>query len=317
MKTPLVTVICLSYNHAQFVVEALESVFQQQYKNIELIVVDDASTDDSAQVIRTTLAGRKQVVFIPLQENVGNCRAFNVAFKRSSGEYVIDFSADDVMSAGMISRQIQFFQTLDPSFGVVFTDAVYIDEHGRKLHEHFRSLIAKGRIERIPQGDIYGDVLSTYFIPSPTMMIRREVLLTLNGYDEDLAYEDFDFWVRASRNYKFALLDEKLMSIRLSPTSMSKSLYRKGDRQLHSTYLVCMKAFSLNRNEAERQALITRVRYELRHAVFSDNQKEAELFGQLLLRLDGGSFLSTFLLKMGKLNLPLGLFRKVYMKFRS
>ena len=74
---PLVSVICLCYNHSKYVVESLESVLSQSYANIELIIVDDASTDDSQSVIKSFVESLPRVRFIPLTNNNGNCRMFH------------------------------------------------------------------------------------------------------------------------------------------------------------------------------------------------------------------------------------------------
>src|SRR5579859_1537102 len=106
MDQPLVSVICLCYNHRRFVKEAIESVLGQTYKNIELIVVDDCSTDGSVSVIKELIVQNPVIRFIPLNENRGNCKAFNEGYKLSSGKFVIDFSADDVMVSGRIEQQV-------------------------------------------------------------------------------------------------------------------------------------------------------------------------------------------------------------------
>ena len=95
MERPLVTVICLCYNHVRFLERALDSVFSQSYPSIELIVVDDASADDSPVLIHRLLIDRPEVKFIALQKNVGNCKAFNMALANATGKYVVDLSADD------------------------------------------------------------------------------------------------------------------------------------------------------------------------------------------------------------------------------
>jgi hypothetical protein len=112
------------------------------------------------------------------------------------------------------------------------------------------------------------------------------VLDHLGGYDEELTYEDFDFWVRSARICHYAFLDENLTRIRKLRQSMSTGQYTPGDRQLHSTYLVCLKAQQLNRDNGDHKALVKRVRYEFRQSVLSENYTEAELFFSLLKKLD-------------------------------
>ncbi len=314
MQTPLVSVICLCYNHARFVEEAIQSVLNQTYKNIQIIVVDDASTDDSVAVIRDviTRSGRTDIQFLPLGQNTGNCRAFNQGLLLAKGEYIIDLATDDYIVPDRIQRQVEFFLSLDESYGVVFSDAMYINEDGKFLYNHFEELLRKRLVYTIPRGDVFKDILTTYFISSPTMMIRKNVLDELKGYDEQLAYEDFDFWVRSSRKYKYNYQDSKLTVVRKSARSMSTGWYRVGDKQLHSTYLVCRKAQKLVRTQSETNALASRARYELRQSVLSENFYEGKLFLSLLKELKTLSLRDRFLALMLALKLPLTPVRNLY-----
>ncbi|HMG91079.1 MAG TPA: glycosyltransferase [Chryseolinea sp.] len=312
MEKPLVSVICLCYNHRRFVREAVVSVLNQSYKNIQVIVADDASTDDSIDEIHRLKAQYSSIELLLLPKNLGNCRAFNEALKLARGEFIIDFATDDLMMQNRIENQVAFLDSMDPTVGLVYTDAIYISEDGKFIRNHFDYLFRKGLISRIPQGDVYRDILTTYFIPGPTMMIRREVFAALNGYDESLSYEDFDFWVRSSRIYRYAFLNERLTSIRKLKTSMSTGWYVPGDRQLHSTYLICKKAQQLNRNKDDERALITRVRYEFRQSVLSGNHTEALLFFDLLKELNGVRLAESTLKLLGATKIPLNTLRKLY-----
>lgn len=316
MDLPLVSVICLCYNHARFVREAVESVLQQTYPNLEIIVVDDASNDNSAGEIRKLVVENPQIRFLDLPQNLGNCKAFNRGLALSTGKYVIDFATDDVMTPERVARQANLFEKLDPAYGVVFSDAVYIDADGKELRDHYGYLFKKKLLDHIPEGDVYRDVLTTYFIASPTMMIRRKVLDDLQGYDEELAYEDFDFWVRSARSYRYAFLNEKLTKIRRTEQSMSTGWYKRGDKQLLSTYKVCRKACSLNKSREDDQALAQRVRYELRQSVFSENHREAALFFSLLKELQPLRWSDRFLIILNKLRLPLASLRETYQRWR-
>jgi glycosyltransferase involved in cell wall biosynthesis len=313
---PLVSVICLCYNHANFVEEAIRSVLSQTYSNIQLIIVDDASTDDSVTIIRKLIDQHPHVEVLFLKENLGNCKAFNQGLKLAKGDFIVDFATDDVMMPDRIIKQVDFFKTLDPSYGVVFTDAVYIDEAGVVLHNHNEYLFQKRLINEIPQGEIYPSVLSTYFISSPTMLSRKEVFVSLQGYDEDLAYEDFDFWIRSARNFKYGFLNERLTKVRRSKKSMSRGWYIPGDKQLHSTFLVCKKARALNRSNEDKLAWIKRVRYEIRQSVFSENYAEAELFYTLLKEEKKTDLIDEVLLLINRLHLPIASLRRWYHRIK-
>jgi glycosyltransferase involved in cell wall biosynthesis len=313
---PLVSIICLCYNHAAFVREAVESVLKQSYSPLQIILADDASTDGSVPEIKNLKAEYPQLELLLLPKNVGNCKAFNSAFKLANGKYVVDFATDDVMMPERIQKQVAQFERLDESVGVVFTDAVYIDATGTVFRHHYDYLFSKKLLSTIPQGDVYQDLLQRYFIASPTMLVRKKVLDEINGYDESLTYEDFDFWIRSSRNYKYFFLDEKLTMIRRRHTSLSSGWYVPGDPQLHSTYLVCKKAQQLNRSPEDTLALVKRVRYELRQSVLSENFPEANLFFQLLQELRAPNLLDRFTIQLARLKVPLSSLRKLYHRFR-
>src|SRR6187551_836972 len=188
MKDPLVSVICLSYNHERFVRQAVDSVMNQTYKNIEIIVVDDASNDSSQDIIQKLVTEFPFIQFLPIKKNVGNCKAFNLGFALSKGEFIIDFATDDIMMPERIAKQIERFQSLSQDTGVVFTDAIYVNQDELFLRQHYEYFFRKRLLKEVPQGDVYNKVISRYFIASPTMMVRRTVFDEIGGYDENLAY---------------------------------------------------------------------------------------------------------------------------------
>lgn len=316
MPNPLVTVICLCYNHERFVTEAVESVVKQTYDPIQIIVWDDASTDNSQAVIMELEARYPQLQVTLSRQNVGNCRAFNGAYALAKGEFIIDFSTDDVMHEQRIEKQVAAFASYPESTGVVFTDATYINEHGDVLRHHYEHLLRHGLITSVPSGNVFRQVLTTYFIASPTMMLRRAVMDTMQGYDERLAYEDFDLWVRSSREYDYAFLNERLTFIRKSSTAMSTRWYAKGDPQLLSTYAVCLKALKLCRDRADREALAHRTQYELKHSALSGNYEEGMLFWKLLEHMQARNMSALFWHLLLRLRLPLAPLRSMYHRLR-
>ncbi len=267
MNKPLVSIVCLCYNQAAFVQEAVESVWAQTYSAIELIVVDDGSSDESVAVIESLLKDRPEVPFLKLPQNIGNCKAFNKALEISKGKYVIDLAADDVLMRGRVEEGVEILEAAGEEYGVHFTDAVYIDIHGRELKSHFKRDKIGRLIERVPQGRVYADVLQRYFICTPSMMMRKSVLDALDGYDESLAYEDFDFWVRSARKWQYCFSDKVLVKKRIVPGSWSARQYEKKNRQLESTLAVCVKAKQMNKNSEEDYALSLRLGYEIRQAI--------------------------------------------------
>ena len=289
---PLVTVICICYNHELFVEEALKSVWSQTYSAIQLIIVDDGSIDHSPGKIRELIQHREpQIPLIAHEANHGYTRSFNEALGLAKGIYVVDFAADDVMLPHFIERSVQALEKAGDGYGVCFTNAYYIDKKSKEIGNHNDILRKKKLIDKIPEGDIYPMVLQRYFICTPTMMVKKMVLDKLGGYDESLAYEDFDFWVRSSRYFKYTYIDEVLMRKRILPSSMAASQYkfRKND-QLRSTLIVCKKAFMLNKTKIDRRALLRRLRFELGHCITAGAFGLGKGFYQLLQQSDENVF---------------------------
>jgi glycosyltransferase involved in cell wall biosynthesis len=260
MRTPLVSVVCLCYNQAPYVEEAVRSVLRQSYPSIELLVVDDASTDGSAQRIESLGAENSSVKTLLLKSNLGHCKAFNQALKKISGDYVIDLAADDVLLPDRVATGVAELEKLGPAYGVHFSDAEWIDENGQHLFYHSE----KVPHHTVPSGDIYLKLIKRSFMCPPTLLFRRSVLEALGGYDESLSYEDFDFWIRSSRAYRYTYTPAVLVKKRVVPSSTGKRQFSLFSRESATTFRVCEKIMNLNRTRAEQQALSKRILYEMR-----------------------------------------------------
>lgn len=262
---PLVTVIALCYKHKPFLREALESVLAQTYSPVELIVVDDAGHDGSAEIIEGFISDNPQVRFIRHEVNHGNCYSFNEALTVAKGKYIIDFATDDKMLPIMVEKMVEAFESLSEEYGIVFSNSGNISEQGDFMGYHFNA------DSEIPEGDVYNEVVRRYFISPPATMMRRDMLEELGGYDTSLAYEDFDLWVRAARNYKFQYLDEVTILKRIHPASLSHRFYDRNEKLQASTFRICQKIKWLNKSEEENLALYQRCRYEMRVACLTGN----------------------------------------------
>ncbi|MCE7993268.1 MAG: glycosyltransferase family 2 protein [Roseivirga sp.] len=287
---PLVTIIGIAYNHAPFIREALESLWSQTYDNLQLILLDDGSADESQQVIRNLIAEREDIVFLPHGENKGYTATFNEGLTYAEGEFIIDFALDDVMLPEFIEKSVAALEKAGAGYGVSFTDATYINQQSVETDQHYALLKNKGLISEMPQGDIFEMVLKRYFICTPSMMIRKEVFDRIGGYDEGLAFEDFDFWVRSSRYFRYVYTNEILMKKRKLDTSMSANRYRHWENeQLTSVFRVCEKAFALCKTKTELKALRSRLFYEYRQALRTDHTDLASMHAALFIKAGGTS----------------------------
>ena len=259
---PLVSVICLSYNHEAYVVEALNSVINQTYPNIELLIADDCSKDNSAIVINEWLKEHPNVQFLSNNTNLGSNKTFNQLAKIAKGEYIIDLAADDVLLSNCIEKQIATFQNSKyKNLGIVYGNLIEIDEDGAFLKNYYTE------DEHPESGDIYKMVIGrTTKICSVSSMVKKSVFDQLGYYDETLAYEDLDLWIRASRVFEFEYTPEFLVKKRILTTSLSAFFTQKKNsrtKRLHeSTLKILYKAFELNQSREEHKALLGRIRFE-------------------------------------------------------
>lgn len=288
-NSPKVSVICLCYNQAKYVQDALHSVAVQTYRPIELIVADDGSSDDSVEHIRKILPQIPPEIAVNtlfLSHNTGNCTAFNQAWQMATGDFIIDLAADDLLLPTHVAEQVAAFQNAPPEVGVVFSD-VWIADEAAKPQRTFYKRDTQGQLaEKVPTGDIYMDLLYRHCICTPAMMIRNQVLQQLGGYDENLSYEDYDFWVRSSRNWQYLFVNSITVIKRQVSGSHSKKMYRKGfSRHRHSTLQVCRKAAALNRKKSEDAALARMVRYQMRLCLFQKDFINLQGFYELLQKI--------------------------------
>lgn len=261
-----VVVICLCFNHEMYVEQAMKSVLDQTYPT-ELIVVDDASDDQSVQKIKNFVKLHSDVNIRTLffDNNVGNCKAFNAALKLTNADYVIDLAADDILLPNRVKEGVENMET-HRNAAVNFTNANYIDEKGQHLKSHYAINESGESIVRVPDGELFAQILERYFICPPTLMFRASFLKEIEGYDEELAYEDFDVMLRLARFHPFTYTDKILVEKRKLTNSLSANQYKKGNKQLSSTLKICYKAFEMIGNKTEKSALLKRIFYEAKQA---------------------------------------------------
>lgn len=264
-KKSLITVICICYNHENYVTQALNSIIEQTHKHIEIIIVDDCSTDNSVCVIKNWLKHHSQIKFITNTKNIGVTKSFNKAKNLMSGDYIIDLAADDMLEPDAAKTLISVFNKCY-NIAIAYGNAALIDEYNNFIEIYYKSP------QDAKSGDLYKDIISqTLKINSVASMIKTEVINDLGGYDENLLYEDLDIWIRASRAFTFQYVDEVIVKKRTLSTSLGSQFNNSRNRFTkklnRSVYTILKKAYYLNRNKSENQALLKRVRSELKKSI--------------------------------------------------
>ncbi len=266
---PLVSVICLCYNHESFLESALNSILRQTYKNIEIIIVDDCSQDNSRVLIKKWIDKNDIGLLIENNQNLGNLKSFNKALKTSKGKYIIDFATDDILLPKFIEKHINNIKSsIYKNPAISFCNVEQIDSNNKHISYSYPIDDKENTISPPPQGYIYKDIVNSYLINSTGIMMSRESLHHLNGYDQSLAYEDLDYLVRASRIFPMIYLDEILVKKRVISTSMTSFLTKKFNQRSSNmrktTYIICYKIYKLNQTTEEHLALINRIVQEIK-----------------------------------------------------
>ena len=265
-NNPLVSVICLCFNHQEYVIECLNSVLKQDYPAIEIIIADDCSTDNSREMINKWLLENPTVMFIENESNLGNTKTFNKALKQAKGEFVIDLATDDKLMPFCVSNQVAAFKNNALlHLGAVFGNAVNINENGSFCSYYFPVDTNLKVIQEIKNGSIYSSILAgSESMCSVSAMFKKSVFDELQGYDESLAYEDLDFWIRAARKYNFQFIDQILVEKRILSNSMGTNFYKKNNKINYSTYKILKKVKKLNKTKQENKAVLKRIHFEMK-----------------------------------------------------
>lgn len=217
MSQPLVSAVIPSYNHAPFVGATIASVLSQTFSDLELIIIDDGSKDNSVEVIQRTLdqSGNRDRVHFIARENRGLARTLNEGLMMARGLYFAYLGSDDLWESTKLEKQVAALRAEGSNVGASFTDCYIINSEGERLDRFGRQYSYHG-------GDIYRDLLWMKFHPpSPTNLFVREKLIAIGGFNESLEIEDFNAWLRFSRYHPVVYIPEPLASFRIHSTNTS------------------------------------------------------------------------------------------------
>jgi glycosyltransferase involved in cell wall biosynthesis len=208
---PLVSVVTAAYNMGQYLEEAIVSVLSQDHPRIQLIVVDDGSTDPDTPAVLARYEGDPRVTVVR-QANAGQTVAKNRGLAEACGEFVGFCDADNAWLPGKLSRQLAAFRER-PELGVVYGDLQLIGPAGESLptppcHRY--------------SGRITGKLLADNFVTFNTTLVPRPIIENLGGFDERLRMAiDYELWLRVSLTHEFLYLPEPMVRYRIWGGQMS------------------------------------------------------------------------------------------------
>jgi len=202
--SPLVTVGIALYNHEAYIKECIDSVLDQTYDNIEIIVIDDGSKDGSYEVAKAALEGQSKVPFtVYTRPNRGMCNTLNEIVGLTRGEYIAFIGSDDFWHPQKVEKQVAFLEA-NPDIGLVHSDS-YIVDGMSKVTSLFS---CQGRKN---EGNLYeAIIMGTGLINTPAHLYRTSVYDKIGTYDPAYKWEDTDFWLRFSKHFLVGYIPEPL-----------------------------------------------------------------------------------------------------------
>jgi GT2 family glycosyltransferase len=222
---PLVSVVVPSYNSARYVREAVDSMLAQTYPNIEILLLDDASSDETPGIAASY---GDRITYIRQPKNLGIYENVNSGIARANGEFIATYHADDVYLAEMVETQVNYLQA-HPEVGGVFCADTWMDAEGRE----YGRLVLPPQIcgERpLPYATVLNALLSmkNRFLVSPTLMVPAAVQREVGLYRQDRYRNtaDLDMWLRIARRYPIAVLESYLMKYRHFHSNSSQRYHR-------------------------------------------------------------------------------------------
>ena len=271
-----VTVIIPTHNRAEFLRHAISSVLEQSFQDFEIIVVDDASSDNTAEVV--TRFHDERIKFIRHVNRRGGSAARNTGIVNAKCDYIAFLDDDDEWFPEKLARQMEVLLASPPGVGCIYTGYVIVDKYNEKTN---------GQMIPSKKGDLSKDLLISNCIGgTSSVLLRKECFDKIGLFDENLpSFQDYDLWIRISRKFHFDYIKEPLLKYYVHPKKiwgdpdtlnqgMRMMLGKYGDSRSFQKYLsyqylnlgvsYCYKG----NTEAARESYLQAIRlypYEIRH----------------------------------------------------
>ena len=248
MFNPKISILMVNYNHEIHLPLAIESVLAQSYRNIQFVIVDDGSTDNSQKIIADYAAKDSRIEYYFLTQNRHICHATNFGFSKVTGEYLARIDSDDIWYPDKLQKQLNFMQKT-PDCEICFSWTDLIDENGKNINtsEQAISKLFNGQHPSCQEHwleffFIHGNCLS-----HPSLLMKTKIQQEIGAFNP--AYRqvhDFDYWIRIAKKYPIFVMEEKLTAMRrfLSSSALNTSSVTEEDTTRYlNEYLLVRKHF--------------------------------------------------------------------------
>ncbi len=222
MDTPKITVLLSVYNSAKYLAEAMESILSQTFSEFEFLIIDDASTDETEDIIHSYRDPR--IRLLRNKSNIGLNRSLNIGLKEASGEYVARMDADDISEPKRLELQWDYVQA-HPECALLGCQYHTIDEEGN---------ILRAWVFPTDHPDIVAGLKRCNCLCHGSVLMHRARILSIGSYRNEIPYaQDYDLWIRTAENYQVANLPDYLYRLRMHEKAITS--------QKHYEQAVCVE----------------------------------------------------------------------------
>jgi glycosyltransferase involved in cell wall biosynthesis len=249
-KAPLVSVRIPAYNHGKYVKQTLNSVLEQTYSNIEIVIIDDASTDNTWTEIQSWIkdnSNRISVVAKRHKENQGITKTLNELVALCKGQYIAGIASDDFLLPDSVSKRVEYLEK-NQDKDAVFADCIVVDNENNLLFESGLSqLYSMDKTKLLDEKSRLNELIVNWGVPGGTLMVRNNVGNYLE-FNERLLVEDFDFFLKLLARNKLGFIDERVSAYRRhdSNVSLNKKLSIRRKLDFLRTIFTSFSYFSLH-----------------------------------------------------------------------
>jgi glycosyltransferase involved in cell wall biosynthesis len=273
---PLVSVVIPVFNASKWISETISSVLDQDYPNVEVVVIDDGSTDDSSDIINQYTNKVKYFY----KSNGGQGSARNIGIQKSNGKYIAFIDADDLWAKNKLSIQVEILERTRLKW--IYSDAIAFDNENKK------DLFLFSQNNKQYSGDVLKPLFRSCFIPSPTPVVEKTVFSKVGMFNEHTTMrnrEDWDMWLRIASLYSLAYVPKSLANYRVHSSSATGSENRNDSLKGYINVIEAASAREPKRLGSIKNSVLSKIFFsECRYyAHFEDKYLAKEMLNKAIM----------------------------------